>query len=288
MEQNEVFEGSYSQVWECDYGRRSDFFKALNEINNTFKENLLQGMNVMWSDIPYDLRLFACFYYSGSEEEIAELDSSLKNILVSTGAVQRSDYTGDSLMESLAGRQLNMVTCVKGLTISDPCKFEEIDRLESKGYKVGLLEPENKIFLSHQSERKDKIRDLQRALSSNGISTWFDEIDIEYGDNIASAISRGVNQSKVVIFWISDKFLQSNWCRYEFERFHTNYASTSDVAIISLVESDCKDKVPEFISTLKYYEVSGAESIDEISRKIIPAIRKATSTKGSSGKYWTE
>lgn len=276
----------FSQIWEHDYGYRDNFLQAIQDINEQYPEDKLVGFSIWWSNIPYDLRLFAYLNYSGSEDSAKKFFLEVGEKFNSIGSVYRGDLTYKNLTDALGRRQLNCHTIAQGGPILVDFAFHTKEFLMKNGYNFERWDSSSKVFLSHQSERKNRVQMLQQSLSANGVSTWFDAVDIDYGENIATAISKGVKESKVVIFWISPKFLESDWCRYEFERFHSRYAGSNDVLILSIVEQSCVQYLPTFLQELKYLKIDEDLSVDRIAYQLVPSINNYF--KKVSVKRWSE
>lgn len=49
-----------------------------------------------------------------------------------------------------------------------------------------------KVFLSHSSADKARIRPIAEQLHKNGIDAWIDEAEIKWGDSIAKRINEGL------------------------------------------------------------------------------------------------
>jgi hypothetical protein len=71
-------------------------------------------------------------------------------------------------------------------------------------------------FISHASEDKDAIaRPLAVALSTAGLSVWFDEFTLKAGDSLSQSINHGLSNSKYGIVVVSPAFLDKKWPQRE-------------------------------------------------------------------------
>jgi TIR domain len=86
-----------------------------------------------------------------------------------------------------------------------------------------------KIFVSHSSVDKRKVRQLDKRLREDGYETWLDERELEVGDALAAKISEGVRDAKVVIIVVSAASLDSKWLRYEL-----------DIATNRMIDGHCR------------------------------------------------
>lgn len=94
---------------------------------------------------------------------------------------------------------------------------------------------EHKLFLSHRSIDKAKVRDIAKALEQLGLKVWFDEKDILPSQSIVEEISQGLgSMSHFILFW-SSSCIGAPWVSRELH-----------VAVKKLIES----KVPLFVVSL--------------------------------------
>lgn len=108
---------------------------------------------------------------------------------------------------------------------------------------------EHKLFLSHRSIDKTKVRDISKALEQLGLRVWFDENDILPSQSIVEEISQGLgSMSHFILFW-SSSCIGAPWVSRELH-----------VAVKKLIES----KVPLFVVALDNTPVPPI--IDDIKR----------------------
>jgi len=48
-------------------------------------------------------------------------------------------------------------------------------------------------------------------LKARGLSYWLDQAEIKVGDSISAKIDEGLRESRYVLAFISESFLQRNW-----------------------------------------------------------------------------
>ena len=78
--------------------------------------------------------------------------------------------------------------------------------------------PENfqyDVFLSHSSKDKDIVRPLAERLRQDGLKIWFDEWEIQSGDNILSRLEEGLERSRVLVLCMSANAFGSDWAQLE-------------------------------------------------------------------------
>ena len=86
-----------------------------------------------------------------------------------------------------------------------------------------------KLFISHSSVDKGKVRKLDKRLREDGYKTWLDERELDVGDALAAKISEGVRDAKVVMIVVSATSLTSKWLRYEL-----------DIATNRMIDGHCR------------------------------------------------
>jgi len=92
------------------------------------------------------------------------------------------------------------------------------------------------VFLCHASADKDAyVRPFASALQENGITYWLDEAEIGWGDRITEKINVGLAQSRVIVVFLSNAFLQRNWPQAELGSVLNLEASTGEVLVLPLL-----------------------------------------------------
>ena len=71
------------------------------------------------------------------------------------------------------------------------------------------------VFLSHASEDKPKARKLKDRLEASGISVFFDETSIAWGDSIVEKISHGLLKSEYFVPFLTKTFAEKGWTNKE-------------------------------------------------------------------------
>ncbi len=71
------------------------------------------------------------------------------------------------------------------------------------------------VFLSHSSKDNAIVRDIAERLRSDNVRVWFDEWNIDSGDDIPAKIERGLKFSRVLVLCLSSQALGSDWSQLE-------------------------------------------------------------------------
>lgn len=71
------------------------------------------------------------------------------------------------------------------------------------------------VFLSHSSKDKTIVREVAERLRTDGLRVWLDEWEIKPGDSIPAKIEEGLEQSRVLVLFMSTHAFGSDWSRLE-------------------------------------------------------------------------
>jgi len=107
------------------------------------------------------------------------------------------------------------------------------------------------IFLCHASEDKEEYaKPLYNELMNNGISVWYDEGEILWGDLITDKIQEGIKLSRFAIICFSKNFLKKNWANSEFRNLHQRQQTEGKKIILPLILNS-KEEVLERYPLIK-------------------------------------
>jgi len=99
------------------------------------------------------------------------------------------------------------------------------------------------VFICHASEDKsDIIKPLVAAFKREGISYWYDEAEIKWGDSIVEKVNEGLRISRYVIVVISKHFLLKKWPQRELNSVLNIESSTGKVRVLPLIVGTDKVK----------------------------------------------
>lgn len=74
------------------------------------------------------------------------------------------------------------------------------------------------VFISHASEdKKPFVRDLANEIRSAGISVWYDEFSLKWGDRLRVSIDHGLRDCRYGIVVLSPDFFRKDWPLDELE-----------------------------------------------------------------------
>ena len=99
------------------------------------------------------------------------------------------------------------------------------------------------IFICHAGEDKDEIvRPMVKAFSQSGISCWYDEAEIQWGDSIIQKVNKGLSSSRYVVVVFSPAFVHKNWPQRELNAVLNQEASTGEVKVLPLLVGSEEEK----------------------------------------------
>ena len=88
----------------------------------------------------------------------------------------------------------------------------------SKFQESGKREFPYDVFISHASEDKEPfVRSLAREIRSAGISVWYDEFSLDWGDRLRATIDAGLRNSRFGLVVLSPDFFKKDWPQDELE-----------------------------------------------------------------------
>jgi len=92
------------------------------------------------------------------------------------------------------------------------------------------------VFLCHASEDKTSVlRPLVSALERAGITCWYDEAEIRWGDSVVDKVNEGLRQSQYVLVVLSQAFIEKHWPQRELNAILNVEASTGEVRVLPLL-----------------------------------------------------
>jgi hypothetical protein len=71
------------------------------------------------------------------------------------------------------------------------------------------------VFLSHSSKDKPAVRALAERLKADGLRVWLDDWEILAGDSIFQKVQQGLQQSRILLLFLSRQAFGSDWVTLE-------------------------------------------------------------------------
>ncbi|RPH30306.1 MAG: TIR domain-containing protein [Bacteroidales bacterium] len=129
-----------------------------------------------------------------------------------------------------------------------------------------------KIFLSHSSQDKKIIRRIRDDLKSHGHEPWFDEEDIPYGGSITNHVSKGLENSEVVLVFLSHNSVLSNWVKTEWQLQFFDQVNKGLVLIIPVLLEECS--IPKLLQDKRYADFRDKESYETNLANLLRSLQK--------------
>jgi len=99
------------------------------------------------------------------------------------------------------------------------------------------------VFICHASEDKENVvRPLVEACTEAGITCWYDEAEIEWGDSITERVDEGLATSRYVVVVLSSVFAGKKWPQRELNAVLSKEAATGEVRVLPLLVGSEADK----------------------------------------------
>jgi TIR domain len=122
------------------------------------------------------------------------------------------------------------------------------------------------VFMSHASPDKPYVRGLVKALRGGGVTVWFDEDNIDWGESVLKEIRKGLLNSRYGIVVLSEAYLaERKWTEHEFQGLLAR--ETLDTTVIlpiwhNITEEDVKKYDAPL--TLRRAKVSATDAYADI------------------------
>lgn len=141
--------------------------------------------------------------------------------------------------------------------------------------KVDTL-PEYDVFISHASEDKDSfVRPFAEKLTIAGITPFYDEMSLTWGDSLRRRIDQGLARSRFGIVVLSKNFFAKEWPQRELDGL-VALEILGQSRILPIWHEVSKDEVARFSPPLadKLALNTSLLSVDEIIDKLLPICGK--------------
>ncbi len=135
------------------------------------------------------------------------------------------------------------------------------------------------VFISYDTESRDLRDEVYHSLSQHLVTTWLHHKDIAKGKNFEEAIFQGIEQSKYMLFFITNASLQSDWCLKEL-----HYANSLNKKIIPLLIENLENprllQENPFISKLQYIDFTNNTNPVDYERDLADILKEIHTEDG--------
>jgi hypothetical protein len=136
--------------------------------------------------------------------------------------------------------------------------------------------PEYDVFISHASEDKEGfVRPFAEKLTAAGVTPFYDEMSLTWGDSLRRRIDQGLARSRFGIVVLSKNFFSKEWPQRELDGL-VALEIQGQSRILPIWHEVSKDEVARFSPPLadKVALNTSLLSIDEIVAKLLPLCGK--------------
>lgn len=131
---------------------------------------------------------------------------------------------------------------------------------------------DTQIFISHATADMTFARTLATDIMNAGYKVFLDDWSIDIGDRLHDKINEGLDAGNALIMVISEKYLNSVYCKDEWSAFYKKAASNPNCLIYPIIIDDSEP--PTLISTIKYARVDEYTNYRTTLNKLLKAMKK--------------
>ena len=251
-----------SYVWQAEYGKRGKLVPILEKILDEQDASSLELMGAFVNNNPYNLEFYINVIYDVPKKNHIE---AMIELFESAGLILCDDITTSSLIQEMRNRRFNACMFVNRRDLEINFErlfyFPETKELENRGYCIRPFEKEKQIFISHSSKDKTEVERILPYLNAQNLPVWFDKYNISVGDMITESVQQGIEESNMVIFWVTENFLNSKWCKIEMSAYIKRLIEEEIRMIIVLDDAVDIERLPLFVRDIKHIRKEGRDTI---------------------------
>jgi hypothetical protein len=110
-----------------------------------------------------------------------------------------------------------------------------------------------RVFLSYSQEDKETARYIADELRRSGVSTWFDEWELQLGDSLRQNIERSVSSSDYVLVLLSPASVRSDWVKNEITVALSRELKDRAIRLLPVLIEDCE--IPLLLKSKLYLDL---------------------------------
>ena len=260
-------------IWQGEYGKRSHLKVSFKELLKEQDSSSLEMLAIFVNNNPYNFEFYIAVVYDIPKEEHVE---KMIGLFENAGLVLRNDLTFFMFMNSMKDKRFNSCAFLGeqdiDLKFENMFDFVEIEDLKKKGYYMQPFGKEKQVFISHSSKDKKDVEMIIPYLNGQDLPVWFDKYSIPVGASITEQVQRGIEESDMVIFWVTDNFLNSNWCQMEMKAYISRMIQ-ENIRICIVMDDDIEiKKLPLFLRDIKHIR-RDHRSVIEVAEEIAGIIK---------------
>lgn len=133
------------------------------------------------------------------------------------------------------------------------------------------------VFLSHNAADKPLVRLVADRLKAAGLTVWFDEWVIGFGDDIYLSIEAGINSSQSLALFISANALKSDWVNLERSAALFRDPRNMGRRFIPLLVDNCE--MPDTLKRYRFIDFREASNLEHAIGQLIETCRDRSRQK---------
>lgn len=132
-----------------------------------------------------------------------------------------------------------------------------------------------RVFLSHSSVDKDKIRRIKKDLEDHGIKCWIDEEEIPFGGNIVEHIESGLGESDIIMVFLSKASVLSRWVKTEWQSEFFDQINKNKIKVIPVRLDECQ--FPKLLKSVRYVDFTSSSEYERNFSILLRQLKKKES-----------
>lgn len=261
-------------IWQAEYGKRTHLIPVIKQLLEEQDASSLEMIAVFVNNNPYNLEFFVAVFYDVPQKDHVE---KMIELFENVNLILRTDLTCLLLMQEMGNRRFNSCTFLKPQDVEMQLEtmffWPEINVLEKQGYCMRPFGKEKKAFISHSSKDNKDLERIIPYLNGQNLPVWFDKYSISVGDSITESVQAGIEESDMVIFWVTDNFLASKWCRFEMNAYIKRLIE-EEIRIIIMLDDEIEvKKLPLFLQDIKHIK-RGGRTVIEVAEEIARVVKE--------------
>jgi hypothetical protein len=172
----------------------------------------------------------------------------------------------------------------KFLELWDSRERPEVKAQAGKGQMIQSQQPEKwDVFISHASEDKPYVDPLATALRAAGVSVWYDQMILNWGDDLRPMIDNGLINCRFGIVVLSKAFLsKKKWTEHELNGLFAREQAGQKL-VLPIWHGINRGNLLEYSPTLadRLAKISDSDSADDIVKSMLGLLGRPISNKGA-------
>lgn len=150
-------------------------------------------------------------------------------------------------------------------------KIKNIGKITIEMPPMAVASPDYDVFISHASEDKDSfVRGFAEKLKTNGLTVFYDEMTLQWGDSLRKRIDEGLARSRFGVVVLSKAFFSKQWPQHELNGLVAMELDGRS-RLLPIWHEISKDEVIRFSPTLadKLAMNTAVQSVDDIVANLV-------------------